>query len=167
MYVFRVHDFDVFLSFNWGQDEHSRDNRHRVSVIHHELKMLGYHTWIYEDRISGDINVEVARGIERSKVVMVFLTKKYHEKVNSTTIQFDPLRTEFTLAVRKNKKMIVVVMEKCMRNSSKWERLIGMYLGGRVYIDMSSEFEDKYYLSHKMEILLEELYSMNVVPFHR
>ena len=55
-------------------------------------------------------------------------------------------------------------MEKDMRDTSKWKRSVGIILGGKMFIDMSGEFNEKNYLNQKMKYLQEELEFMGIKP---
>lgn len=44
---------DVFLSHNWGEDIHGRDNHERVKKINKLLKDRGYKTWCDEEKMTG------------------------------------------------------------------------------------------------------------------
>ena len=158
-------DIDLFLSHNWGRDAFDRDNHGRVSLISRALKNLGYQTWFDEENMSGSIVQQMSHGIEQAKGFIVFLTKRYHDKVTGTNFS-DNCQLEFNYACRKKtrSKMIPVVMEKCMLDTRKWRGLIGMYLGGEMYLDMSGDLEDKTYLSQKMRLLQKELQHKGIEP---
>ena len=70
---------DVFLSHNWGKDEYGRNNHQRVSFINEELKARGYKTWFDEEKLPGNIDEKMAREIERTEGVIVFITRSYYE----------------------------------------------------------------------------------------
>ena len=160
-----THNTDLFLSHNWGKDELDRNNHDRVSTINEELKILGYQTWFDEERMRGDIVNQMADGIEGTQGVIVFITKKYLDKVTGQRAN-DNCRLEFDYAARTktSEKMIAVVMEKDMRDTSKWKRSVGIILGGKMFIDMSGEFNEKNYLNQKMKYLQEELEFMGIKP---
>ena len=67
-----------------------------------------------------DIDDRMAEEIEQINCVVVFMTRKYHEKVNGN-IANDNCKLEFRQAKRMktNGKMIVVVMEPCMTNTKE------------------------------------------------
>ena len=71
-------------------------------------------------RISMDIDDRMAEEIEQINCVVVFMTQKYHEKVNGN-IANDNCKLEFSQAKRMktNGKLIVVVMEPCMTNTKE------------------------------------------------
>lgn len=156
---------DVFLSHNWGKDVSGRDNHERVSIINEELKRLGYQTWFDAERMTGCIAEKISRGIEQTKGVIAFITRRYHEKVNGQNT-LDNCQLEFNYASRKKSrsKMVAVVMEECMGNTYIWTGLVGMHLGGEMFVDMSSDLNDRYYLSKKMKLLQNELQSKGIQP---
>lgn len=156
---------DVFLSHNWGKDESGRDNHHRVSLINKELKALGYKTWFDEEKIAGNIAEKMSLGIEQTKGVIVFITWKYHEKVNGKNAA-DNCRKEFMYASEKKtpSKMIAVVMEECMHGTDTWTGLIGIHLCGQMYVDMSGDLENRFYLCKQIKRLQKELQSKGIQP---
>ena len=160
-----THNTDLFLSHNWGKDELHRNNHDRVSTINEELKNLGYQTWFDEERMRGDIVNQMADGIEGAQGVIVFITKKYLDKVTGQRAN-DNCRLEFDYAAttKTSEKMIAVVMEKDMRDTSKWKRSVGIILGGKMFVDMSGEFNEKNYLNQKMKYLQKELEFMGIKP---
>ena len=79
---------DVFLSHNWGPDSLSRDNHHRVSVINEALKGAGYETWFDNDRMHGNIPQQMAEGIDNTKIVLIFITQTYRDKVSDAMENF-------------------------------------------------------------------------------
>lgn len=157
----------MFLSHNWGEDEGGRDNHQRVLLIDKELKRLGYQTWLDKYQMTGEIHDKMAEGIEQAKCVIVFVTRKYHDKVNSG-IGNDNCRLEFSYATRKktNKKMVAVLMEQCMKECGKWNGQLGLHLGGKLYIDMSGDVEDETYLRNQMTGLQRELLEMGIQPIN-
>ena len=159
------HQTDVFLSHNWGEDQFGRDNHARVSKINEELKKGGYQTWFDEECMKGHITDRMAEGIEQTKGVIVFITKKYHDKVTGKKDN-DNCKREFNYAVRKrtSSKMVAVVMEQDLCDTTKWEGAIGFDLGGKMFIDMSGELNEKNYLNQKMKLLKEELRFMGIEP---
>ena len=74
---------------------------------------------------------------------------------------------EFNYASRKKTrlKMVAVVMESCMFDTSRWTGPIGMHLGGEIYVKMSGDLNNKGYLRKQMKILQNELQSKGIQPF--
>ena len=156
---------DVFLSHNWGRDESGRNNHDRVSFINQELKKRGYKTWFDEDEMAGNIAERMSEGIENTKAVIVFLTREYYEKVNGKN-DLDNCKREFNYAVQRRTpaKMLVVVMEECMRDTGTWTKLVGFDFSSRLYVDMSEDLEDRNYLHKQMESLQTQLQHMGIQP---
>lgn len=158
---FEMERTDLFLSHNWGMDDSGRDNHQRVSLIGKKLIEMGYKTWFDEDKMAGDLDKKIAQGIDQTKGMIAFLTRKYCEKVNGNNSR-DNCKIEFMYASRK--KLVAVVMEKQMCNSNTWMGLIGLTLGGQLFVDMSGDLEDNLYLSRQMELLKIQLQSKGIHP---
>ena len=156
---------DVFLSHNWGEDEDGRDNHKRVSFINEELKTRGYKTWFDEEKMAGNIDVKMAQGIDQTKGVIIFITRKYYEKVNGENAG-DNCKKEFQYAskVKTPARMVPVVMEKSARDLTPWSGLVGINLGGEMYVDMSGDMENETYLSQQMKLLLRQLQTKGIQP---
>ena len=156
---------DVFLSHDWGKDEYGRDNHQRVSLINDELKARGYITWFDEQKLAGNIDVEMAQGIEQTEGVIAFITRRYYEKVNGENAR-DNCQKEFQHAseIKTRAKIVPVVMEESMRDATPWKGLVGINIGKEMYVDMSGDIENKAYLNQKMELLLRQLQSKGIQP---
>ena len=70
-----------FLTHNWSEDENGRNNHERVSRIHQGLKAKGLNMWFDSERMQGAIVDQMIQGIDDSAIVVVFLTKKYMNKM--------------------------------------------------------------------------------------
>ena len=128
-------DPSLFLTHTWVKDELNRDNHERVAMVNKLLKDQGFKTWFDEDKMVGHIDSMMAKGINESDIILVFITKTYMEKVNSEG--HDNCKGEFTYATNRNKKMIPIVMEPSMKNPGEWDGPLGIRLGGNLYVDMS------------------------------
>ena len=97
--------------------------------------------------------------------MIVFLTHEYHKKVNGENAG-DNCKKEFIYASHKKtrSKMVPVVTEKCMLNTSTWSGLFDFSLCREKYVDMSGDLEDNLYLSQQMELLKMELQSKRIHP---
>ena len=73
--------FDVFLTHDWGTDVQGRNNHERVSKVNAALSAAGLVTWFDEERMRGDVVQQMTDGIDRSSVVLVFVTSNYIRKV--------------------------------------------------------------------------------------
>ena len=82
-----------------------------VGKINDYLKSRGVVTWFDGDRMEGEIVDYVVSGIDKSAVIVVFVTTAYMEKVGSGLER--QLSKEFTYATRTKSasKMISVPME--------------------------------------------------------
>jgi hypothetical protein len=89
----------------------------------------------------------MASGIENAQCVVVFITRRYVDKVGGTNPE-DNCQLEFNYASRRKgaNKMIAVVMESRMADASSWAGEVGLVLGGRLYADMTGDFNDSAYL---------------------
>lgn len=94
---------DVFLSHNWGEDEYGWENRDQVSLINTELTKYGYKTWFDDQKMWGNINGRISKGIVHTKGVIVFLKKKYHRKVGDEK-KYDNCQKEFMFPTRNKLK---------------------------------------------------------------
>jgi len=125
-------EYHVFLTHEWGEDEQGRNNHGRVAKLNRYLQGRGLITWFDEDRLEGDIEEEMCEGIDKSQVVLVFVTKRYCDKVTGKD-EADYCKKEFKYAVQRKKNLIPIVMEDRMRDTSQWAGTIGMNLGSKKY----------------------------------
>ena len=140
--------YDAFLTHNWGnKDVNGKyDNHERVVKINQGLRALELNPWFDSERMEGTIAEKMCDGIDKSRCVVVFITKAYIEKVGGSN-RSDNCQLEFLYSARKKTRglMIAVVMEKQCLNPSLWTGQVDFILGGDLYIDFSddSNFEDK------------------------
>ena len=66
-----------FLSHDWGIDSVGRSNHLRVETVDAKLRSHGMATWFDATMMKGDINAAMTDGIDRSKTVVVFVTRNY------------------------------------------------------------------------------------------
>ena len=93
-------------------------------------------------------------GINNSQCVIVFVTKKYTEKVSGNNAE-DNCQLEFNYAARTKtaNHMIPVVMEKGMGITRTWKGEVGLVLGGQMYVDLHGDLNDEAYLNKKVDEL--------------
>eukprot|EP00300_Choanocystis_sp_HF-7_P002192 c11700_g1_i2.p1 GENE.c11700_g1_i2~~c11700_g1_i2.p1 ORF type:complete len:308 (+),score=65.10 c11700_g1_i2:453-1376(+) len=137
--------FDAFLTHNWGPDQEDRDNHARVVQIASLLRTQhNLNVWIDEVQMTGDIVQQMIDGIDNSACVVVFITRKYCDKVNSRDAR-DNCRKEFNYACRVGhitaEGMIPVVMESGMTNTTDWGGRILMEIGDFLYVPMTTDEE--------------------------
>lgn len=65
-------EYKIFISHTWEKDEENRDTHYRVLQVKKELEKLGIQTWLDEDNT----------GINDCTAIIIFITKKYSNKVN-------------------------------------------------------------------------------------
>ena len=132
-----------------------------MQIVNKELQNSGFVTWFDDDRLHGNVQTAMARGIERSRCALVFLTKEYQDKVNGKGPKgcIDNCYLEFRHIARKltPERIIPVIMEEDMRDDQKWEEVLGINIGGRIYVDMSGNLRVPKYLSEKMEELKKNI----------
>ena len=63
----------VFLTHDWGTDEHGRNNHDRVARVNTWLQKQGIVTWFDSERMKGNILQQMFNGIENARVVVVFV----------------------------------------------------------------------------------------------
>mmetsp|Transcript_7241 Transcript_7241/g.10229 ORF Transcript_7241/g.10229 Transcript_7241/m.10229 type:complete len:478 (+) Transcript_7241:96-1529(+) len=126
---------DVFLSHDWGVDH---VNHRRVAEINTALKARGLVTWFDEERMEGGVHDRMQEGIDNCKCVVVFITRKYMEKVAGDDAG-DNCQLEFNYAAWKkgNNKIVPVVMEPEVRDTRTWTGQVDFHLGGQLYVDLA------------------------------
>lgn len=148
-------NYDIFLTHDWGIDQLERDNHARVSRINASLKQRGFTTWFDEDRLQGNIRDELAKAISHSKLILVHVTQRYRDKVDSSN-PLDNCYYEFNYAASSKARDIeVVVMEPRMRDTTNWGVRMRAELGSSLYIDMSGD--DAVLWEKRMDELAERL----------
>merc|ERR1712038_1619450 len=118
--------YDAFLTHNWGKDNQKRDNHKRVVAFKNALTEFGIENlWLDEERMSGNVDQQMMDGIDNSKLVVVFITQRYLEKVSGRTPKGDKDNCfkEFRHAAntKGTSKLIAVVMEESCSDSSEWD----------------------------------------------
>lgn len=97
--------------------------------------------------MSGDIQSEICLGIDRSEIILVFITQTYIQKVAALKGSQDFCRFEFNYTVQRKGPFLMqaVVMENRCRDVSKWEGPVGGNLGFALYFDFvdDNNFDEK------------------------
>lgn len=175
------------LGTDWGADEQGRNNHDRVKAINKALQQSGVRTWCDDQQLFGDINKQMADGIDNSSMVICFVTKAYNDKVagngprgddDNCKYEFDyallvrappaQIRTlrsrwlteTFLVACAQRKEvrnMITVVMEPGMKDKSKWTSSLGGKLAGKMWIDASGDDPAEVIAKRIRERLLESM----------
>ena len=143
---------DVFLAHDWSMDE---KNYQRVAKVSSALKKKGITTWFDDDKLEEDIEHKISQGIDNCRIVLTFITNSYISKTAKHSIS-DHCFLSFKYADRRKKVQLPVVIEKEMRDTGKWEGLVGMVLGGSTFVDLSEEAN----FDSKMDELVNNVLSL-------
>lgn len=129
--IFKWH---CFLSHCWGEKGVTHE---LVLNIAQRLKNEKLKPWVDQEQMKGELDKDMSNGIEKSACFIVFITKAYMEKADDTK---NNVGKEFSYATRTMfENIIVVVLDENCRDPSKWKNVVGFNLGGKLYIDFSSE----------------------------
>ena len=143
----------VFLTHDWGTDEQGRNNHDRVAKVNAWLQKHGIVTWFDSERMRGNIVQQMFQGIDNARVIVVFITKNYVDKVagKGPAGAGDNCYKKFDYAERQktSAKMLAVVQEKRCRNPKDWKGPAGL-LGGSLYCD---NVDDSAFESNMQELL--------------
>ena len=147
----------VFLSHNWGTDDLGRDNHDRVVKINTMLVDAGYETWCDSEQMIGNAIERIAEGIDNTQVVLVFVTRRYMEKVGSGAGVHDNCKKAFMYSARRHSDalMIPVIMEPDMKDGNSWTGPLAIELGGTLWVDLSDGVLDSN--SHEFGRLCDEI----------
>jgi hypothetical protein len=145
---------DVFCSHAWGRDNSTHK---QVVALSEFLESHGIRTWIDKERLKGDIVRQMTRGIDLTKVVLVFITKAYLEKVASSD-QTDNCKLEFQYAASTKSGatgLLPVLLDPDFRNTSDWTGPVGFFLGKSLYVDLTATQPER--LSEQKDELLRRI----------
>ncbi len=134
----------IFLTHTWRDDEKGRNNHDRVGRVNQALRERGLVTWFDSERMSGTVRQSMTNALDATCCVLIFITKKYEEKVNSAN-EGDNCYFEFNVAAHdKNlaNMRIPIVMEECMLSQEGWRGRLKAEVGHQLYFDLSSSDEE-------------------------
>jgi len=124
--------YDLFLSHDWGE---AGANHERVVAIATALKSHGFEVWLDEENLpAGEYIPSILQAaIDASRMVVVFVTKNYEQKVDADG---NYCADEFRYALQKKGRglMLPVVMEAAMSSINDWKGLLSFFLCGTKYI---------------------------------
>ena len=154
---------DIFISHAWGKDELDRDNHERCKILANKLINNGYSVWIDSNDLYGNIDSSIMKGINNCKIVLVCLTKRYCDKINTCAINQlsnDNCYKEWNYSLFRQKIIIPVLMEPTMINIFlNGQGIIQMYLNSLMFIDFTNNFDDDF------NILCKNLRINNVLKY--
>lgn len=139
--------FDCYLSHDLGTDELGRRTHDRVAAIHRGLSLRGLHCCLDSSTMTGNVLEQVSSSISGCKVVLVFITKSYVDKVESSS--FNICQLEFNTALRqKSSALVAVVLEPRMNDPSRLRGLVGTFFSAwSIYTrQLSSRLKDSFCL---------------------
>ena len=120
----------VFASHDWGK---KGGNHARVRRVVHRLLAHQIRVWFDETHMHGNMVDAMCKGIDRSDVVLVFVTRNYMRKVEDGD-DTDNVRREFMYAAGTPDKFVVVKFEEL---PDLWTGPVRMLLGAQKYVDMT------------------------------
>ena len=132
---------EIFISHAWGYDELERDNHYRCKEIADKLIQNNYGVWFDEYDMHGLIDNAIMKGINNCKIFVLCLTKKYCDKINNAVnnnFLNDNCYKEWNYCLFKQKIIIPIIMEPCMKNIYFQDGIIQMYLNSTMYIDCTN-----------------------------
>ena len=99
--------------------------------------------WLDEEQMQGDINAKMTKGVDESRVAVVFITNRYITKAagEGEGGADDNCKFEFDYALLRKgvQRMVAVVMEPDARNPKEWLGVVGGKLGTSLYVDLSAD----------------------------
>lgn len=136
----------IFLSHAWGNDSLGRDNHERCKELYNLLVDKGYSVWFDENDMKGNIDNSIMKGINNAKIILLCLTEKYCNKINSAVnnnLPNDNCYKEWSYSLFKQKLIIPIIMENNMKKIyTNTDGIIQMYLNNTLYIDLSENIKD-------------------------
>lgn len=133
-----LYQFDCFMSHDWkGNNGKEHELVKQINSFLTEEKSLV--TWFDEKEMKDDINSAMADGIDGSKLVVVFVTKEYMEKINGNNNN-DNCKREYGYAIQKKNGVagvIFVAMDEFSRNPTNWTGKFLFMAGSPLFIDLS------------------------------
>ena len=99
--------FHAFFTHNWAKDQKGRSNHDRVVQVAKMLQKKGFKIWLDESEMTGHIKLQMCDGIDKSHLVVMFVTKKYVEKVGLPPSD-DNCSFEFNYAVQRRQGRVIV-----------------------------------------------------------
>ena len=136
----------IFLSHAWGNDSLGRDNHERCKELYNLLVDKGYSVWFDENDMKGNIDNSIIKGINNAKIILLCLTEKYCNKINSAVnnnLPNDNCYKEWSYSLFKQKLIIPIIMENNMKKIyTNTDGIIQMYLNNTLYIDLSENIKD-------------------------
>lgn len=135
--------YDVFLAHDWGPAGDNFPTHEKVKEINALLQEQGITTWFDDSNIGGTADVGMAKGILQSKVVVIFITKRYGDRLEN---QNNNCTREFLFATSHKEvgkgQIIPVVLDEEMQDHNNWGHRLEINIPRvNMYINMTSSEE--------------------------
>jgi hypothetical protein len=131
----------AFLTHNWGSQADNFENHRRVAKIYRILeKNYNMKMWFDEVYLNDNILQEITSGLLHTRCMIVFITKEYDRKISGQSEGGIYCQLEFEQGFRRfftKGRLIPVIMEPEMLDSSKWSAALQGVFGGKLYFDFS------------------------------
>ena len=109
----------VFLVHEWGSASTGHETHNKVVAVKEKLSRKGINLWVHEAFADVDRLQELLTDSNLSKKVVIFLTRRYMERImdseNDVAKQFP-----YWMNVFPKKDTIVIILEESMLNSEIW-----------------------------------------------
>jgi len=158
----------IFFSHTWRPDNQDRNNHERVYEIARKLRHYGWTTWVDQDDMKSNIDVDMVNGIDHADAVITCITESYLKKIHTSASnphERDNCLKEWTYSNIRKKLLIPIIMEKSLLDISKWPNgIVTLYIGSTLYIDGSGDNIDDIVIQlnkRLMEYKLKPLNGMN------
>ena len=131
-----AYKFDCFLAHEWGTEETKFSTHNTVKNIAVRLQGQKLSVWLDEFNLKDDVAREIVSGLRHSRKVVVFVTKRYIERVDNVNTNASK---EFYCAVSKGRENVVVVLlEQCVKDRNTWFGFFKYHLGSASLIAFST-----------------------------
>jgi hypothetical protein len=149
-----VVDYNLFLSYAWGEDHQTHD---KVKILADLLIEQGERPFFDSHNLRGNMKSKISKVLASSPIFVTVLTKEYNKKVEGEST-LDYCFFELNYATVVCKKKILVILDKSMRNKEKWCPLIQAEFANMLYIDLCDvDWKDKDAFNHPFAPFAEEI----------
>ena len=136
----------AFLSHDWGAGQ---ANHKRVQRVHEALRdEHRMHTWLDTNEMHGNLSRQMSKGIDGCPVFVAFVTNEYMQKIagEGPHGSNDNCKFEFEYALRRKgvEAFVPVLMDSGKCNTRDWWGPVGGWLGGMLYVDLSSDDTERF-----------------------
>ena len=125
----------VFASRASGDEDFKTHKQ--VMAVANRLESQNITVWVDEEQIRYNVIDSIAAGIAASNKILVFLTKRYMERLMNPN---NNCTRELEHCVRRKglENLIILLFEDGLQDYKTWSAKADFLLGGQLYIDISS-----------------------------